>query len=155
MKLRLSPCLGLLSLGLAVLLAASCASEVAVSPQGSTIVDYSYWGTMSGNVKGDVQTVFMASIRGLDDLKYYRPGEIKNQDKGGPLKSATVYGRGPQDVLVTVNIAPAAADGMVELDVGLSPNNLPKTQAIFAAIIRELGNPQPGTPAPAGTVPTN
>ncbi|HVU38221.1 MAG TPA: DUF3568 family protein [Opitutales bacterium] len=117
---------------------AGCSSEVAVSPKGAPIASSSYNmvtgdRTLSGDVKGDVTSVFHATNRALDNLKYYRVKEnLAKKD------SAYVYARGLMDVYVEVDIVPSKIAGMMTLSVTLDNGSQPDTQAIYAAILDQL-----------------
>jgi hypothetical protein len=127
------------------LLAGGCATEVAVSPEGSTITSYSnIWGSLSGNVSGSVDSAFHATNRALDGLGYFRVGQKVTPVSGSGLTKACVYARGLQDVKATVEITPSPQAGMALVVVSLSPHSLPQSQAVFSAILKELNTAGPG-----------
>jgi len=129
---------------------AGCSTEVAVSPKGTPIADSSYNPvtgnrTLTGDVKGDVMTIFHATNRALDGMGYFRVKEnLAKKDE------AHVYARGIMDVYVTVDITPYKTAGMSTVAVSLDSGNQPDAQAIFAAIIGQVNNPS-GSEAPAGS----
>ncbi len=128
---------------------AGCSTEVAVSPKGTPVASSSYNPvtgnrTLSGDVKGDLTTVFHATNRALDGLGYFRVMEnLAKKDE------ARVYARGIMDVYVEVVISPSKTAGMMNVSVSLDTGNQPDTQAIFAAILSQVSNPS-GTEAPIG-----
>jgi hypothetical protein len=134
---------------LCTLVLAGCSTEVAVSPKGTPIASSSYNPftgnrTLTGDVKGDIMTVFHATNRALDGLGYYRVMEnLSKKD------AVYVYARGVMDVYVTVGITNSKVAGMSTVSVSLDTGNQPDTQAIFAAILSQVANPS-GTEAPVG-----
>ncbi len=139
-----------LTLTLACTLALTgCSTEVAVSPKGTPIAASSYNPvtgnrTLSGDVKGDMTTIFHATNRALDGLGYFRVKENTSKKD-----EAHVYARGILDVYVTIDLVPAKVAGMITVSVSLDSGNQPDTQAIFAAILAQVNNPS-GTEAPVG-----
>lgn len=115
-----------------------CSTQVAVSPQGSTVADYKHNPitgntTMTGDVNGDTGTTFHAINASLDSLGYFRVGQDTSKKD-----EAYVYARGVKDVYVTVSVTPSQNPGQVTLGVTLSSGSLPDTQAIFSAVLSRL-----------------
>jgi len=126
------------SFALLAIAVAGCSTEVAVSPQGSTVANYKHNPitgntTMTGDVNGDTATVFHAINASLDSLGYFRVGQDTSKKD-----ESYVYARGVKDVYVSISVTPSQNPGQVTLSVTLSSGSLPDTQAIFSAVISRL-----------------
>ncbi len=128
---------------------AGCSTEVAISPVGAPVAESSYNPvtgnrTLTGDVSGDIMTIFHATNRALDSMGYYRVMQnIANKE------DIYVYARGVMDVYVTVEIKPAKVVGKASVAVSIDNGSQPDAQAIFASIINQVKNPS-GTEAPVG-----
>ncbi len=123
--------LRLLSLLLAFA-AAGCTTNVAVNSPASNVATY-HWGTLKGDLKGDLNSVFAATNHALDGLGYFRVGQEVSKTE------IEVIARGIKDIKVTVNLTPSKIDGATTVAIEVDGGDLPKSQAIFAAINKQLG----------------
>jgi hypothetical protein len=128
---------------------AGCSTEVAISPVGAPVADSSYNPvtgnrTLTGDITGDVTTIFHATNRALDGMGYFRVKQNLT-DKNDVF----VYARGVMDVYVTVEIKPAKVAGKSSVAVSIDNGSQPDAQAIFSSIISQVNNPS-GTEAPVG-----
>ncbi|MGA2051751.1 MAG: DUF3568 family protein [Opitutales bacterium] len=116
-----------------VLTAAGCATHVAVDSTASPVATYN-WGTLKGDIKGDLDSTFHATNVALDNLGYFRVGQNVGKSE------IEVIARGIQDIKVTVDLTPSKIDGCTTVAIEVGGGNLPKSQAIFTAINKQLGN---------------
>ncbi len=119
---------------MAAVLAAGCATQVAVGPANNQVATY-HWGTLTGLMQGDPDSLFRATNHALDDLKYFRVYQEVSKDK----KDILVVARGVLDQKVTVHITPAKDEGMNTVAISVGDGDLPKSQALFSAIERNIG----------------
>ena len=117
---------------LLVFAAAGCATKVAVDSSASPIATYN-WGTLKGDLKGDLTTTFHATNVALDKLGYFRVGQEVSKSE------IEVIARGVKDIKVTVTLTPSKIDGATTCAIEVDDGNLPKSQEIFSAINKQLG----------------
>ena len=112
--------------------AGGCATKVAVDSPASNVATYN-WGTLKGDLKGDLTSTFHATNRALDALGYFRVGQEVSKNE------IEVIARGVKDIKVTVTLTPSKIDGATTTAIEVDDGNLPKSQEIFAAINKQLG----------------
>jgi hypothetical protein len=120
-----------------VLIAAGCTTPVAIDPQSGQEQTAEYrTGYFYAPLDAEIGKVFRASIAKLDEMGYYRTGELHKES------SITIYARKVGDEKITVRsyYPRVAKDGEVSkirIRVG-KLGDLAESQMIYAAIRDEL-----------------
>lgn len=116
----------------AALLLNACSTPVAVDSNAESVATYRN-GVFYGEVKGEYQAIFRAVNKSLDQLGYFRVGEI-------PERTAmTVVARGVGDVRVEVRISrDPKKPGVFDIRIAAAQGDLPTSQRVFAKINSNL-----------------
>ncbi len=106
-----------------------CQTSVAIDPQSGQDQTATYQaGYFRGPVDGLVGDVFRTAIRKIDDLGYYRTGELHKET------SITIYARKVGDEKVTIRLK-QLEEGQTEIRIRVGKfGNLAESQTIYAAI---------------------
>ena len=106
-----------------------CKTSVAIDPQSGQDQTATYQaGYFRGPVDGQAASVFRTAIREIDDLGYYRTGELHKET------SITIYARKVGDEKVTIRLK-QLAEGQTEIRIRVGKlGNLAESQTIYAAI---------------------
>ena len=114
---------------LAALFATACRTPVAVDPQtGEEQTAHFTAGKFYGPIQGDIKQIFRTAIREIDELGYFRTGELHRD------ASITIYARDVLDekiVVKAVQLAPGDAE--LQIKVGFF-GDLAESQRIYSAI---------------------
>ena len=88
-------------------------------------------GTFSGKVVGNINTAFRATNLALEDLKYFRVGQIPGNN------SWLVYARALLDEQIVVSLEQLPNEE-VAIEISFGSGNLMKSQQIFNAITKNM-----------------
>lgn len=128
-----------LPLALGLLLLSGCTTPVAIDPQTGMDQTASYQtGYFYGPLDAPIDKVFRTAIRELDDMGYFRTGELHRET------SITIYARkvGDQKVIVKTYIPSEGEElpeGQTKLRIRVGTmGSLPESQAIYARIRNAL-----------------
>ncbi len=106
-----------------------CQTSVAIDPQSGLEQTATYQaGYFRGPVDGQASNVFRTAIKEIDDLGYYRTGELHKES------SITIYARKVGDEKVTIRLK-QLAEGQTEIRIRVGKlGSLAESQQIYAAI---------------------
>lgn len=128
-----------LPLALGLLLLSGCTTPVAIDPQTGMDQTATYQtGYFYGPLDAPIDEVFRTAIRELDDMGYFRTGELHRDT------SITIYARKVGDQKVTVKTYIPSADeempeGQTKIRIRVGTmGSLPESQAIYARIRNAL-----------------
>ncbi len=119
-----------------ILIAAGCTTPVAIDPQSGQEQTATFRaGNFYGALDADIKHVFRTAIRELDDMGYYRTGELHKDNQ------ITIYARNLADDRIVVRAfyprehanLPEGGDSMLRVRVGRL-GNLSESQRIYASI---------------------
>lgn len=116
-------------LAICALIVAGCTTPVAVDPQSGQeqLAEYRA-GYFYAPLNAPIGQIFKTAIREMDEMGYYRTGELHKQD------AITIYARKVGDEKITVR-ASQTGEGQSELRVRVGRlGNLAESQAIYARI---------------------
>jgi hypothetical protein len=120
-------------LAICALIVAGCTTPVAVDPQSGEeqLAEYRA-GYFYAPLDASIGQIFKTSIRELDDMGYFRTGELHKET------AITIYARKVGDEKITVR-AKQLAEGQSELRIRIGKlGNLAESQAIYARIRNAL-----------------
>jgi hypothetical protein len=120
-------------LTICALIVAGCTTPVAVDPQSGEeqLAEYRA-GYFYAPLDASIGQIFKTSIRELDDMGYFRTGELHKET------AITIYARKIGDEKITVR-AKQLAEGQSELRIRIGKlGNLAESQAIYARIRNAL-----------------
>lgn len=127
MKMKAS--LTLLLAAFVALFATACRTPVAIDPQsGQQQTGYYTAGKFFGPLAADSGQVFRVAIRELDEMGYFRTGELHRES------SISIYARKVGDEKVTLRVT-QLAPGESELSIKVGTfGDLPESQRIYNAV---------------------
>ena len=116
-----------------IALLAGCTTPVAVDPVSGQQQNAQYTaGYFYGTLNGNASTVFQTAIHIMDDLGYFRTGELHKIDH------SVIYARKVGDEKVTVRITQLSPDqSEVRIRIGIL-GNLPESQLLYGKIHNTL-----------------
>lgn len=123
-------------LAIFTLIAAGCTTPVAIDPQSGQEQTASFQaGYFYAPLDADIKPVFRTAIRVLDEMGYYRTGELHKE------KYINIYARNMQDDKVTLrafypskhSTLPEGGKSMLRIRVG-TLGDLAESQTIYARI---------------------
>ena len=110
----------------------SCTTNVVVDSPSFPMASYDeISGTFSGKVVGNINTAFRATNLALEDLKYFRVGQIPGNN------SWLVYARALLDEQIVVSLEQLPNEE-VAIEISFGSGNLMKSQQIFNAITKNM-----------------
>ena len=124
-------------LSICAVIITGCTTQVVVDPMSGELKTAEYQaGFFTAPIDAPVDQIFKQAITAVDDLGYFRTGELHKQS------SVMIYARKVGDQKVTVRIAPpkdeeATAQSEVRIRIG-NLGNLAESQAIYDRIIEAI-----------------